>query len=660
MCGIVGYTGSYEKDVLKNMLKSISHRGPDDNGIYQDDLISLGHQRLSIIDLSPAGRNPLCNEDQSIWITFNGEIYNYMEIKEDLIEKGHQFSSKTDTEVAIHAYEEFGIEFLNKINGMFAFALWDDNKKELFLVRDRIGIKPLYYSIHENNIIFASELKSILKSGIIPRRLDYFPLRDLLTLRSSDRERTFIHNIKKILPGNYLKYSLKEKNFVIQPYWQLSKSTNKSSIPLSSFVTELRNLIVSSVKKRLMSEVPLGVYLSGGLDSSSIIGIMHNLGIESINTFSIGFGQYDINNALNQAEIVANEFATDHHEIIVDPDIIKILPKIVWHCDEPLADPTVIPTYILSEHTKPNSTVVLTGEGADELFGGYTHYKFMNLRHNYFRWFPYPLRYLGSSFLNIMPSKMFQLLFKYSEALGKEGKRRAALLIKCNNPYEWYLTIQSIFMDLEKKEVLNIDYLQSKEKSVKIEDFNYSNYIRKYFINNKKKHFLNQALFFDQSVPLIEDLLMKVDKMTMSYSIEARVPFLDHNIVEFSSKIPLKYKFHKGKGKYILREALKPFIPPKTYQQKKDYFFVPIHRWFETELKTITENVLFGENSSNTFKKSFIRKIMTKYNQSPLYYARQLWTLLIFELWYQMYILPTDDEFNKASSINSPLLPQMG
>ena len=651
MCGITGFTGQNDPETLKNMMDSIHHRGPDDFGQYADEYISLGHKRLSIIDLSEAGRNPISNEDESIKVILNGEIYNYKPLREDLVNKNHKFKSNTDTEVLVHAYEEYGISFLEKIDGMFAFALWDANRKELFLVRDRIGIKPLYYSIVNNELFFSSELKSLLYSGAIKRQVNYRPLREFLTVRSSSTEESFIKGVKKLLPGHYLKFSFASKTFSISQYWNLrSYGTSKTPSPIDTIVLDLRSKLVNSVKSHLMSDVPLGVYLSGGIDSSSIVGIMHKEGIEDIKTFTIGFGDIDLNNAVDQASIVAEHFSTDHQHFTVNPDVLSLLPKITWHADEPLADPTIIPTYILSEKTKPKCTVILTGEGADEFFGGYSHYKFINLRKKYFGRFPYFMRYPGSYVAKMMPLGVFQLFFKYSNELGKKGKGRVSELLKSNSPQDWYSLIQSIYLDNEKKELIDFNSLKNVDSEIKIEDFLFTNYLSNFFPN--KKNILENTLFFDQTVPMIEDLLMKVDKMTMAYSIEARVPYLDRTIVEFASTLPISYKLNKGKSKYILREAVKPFIPEKTYLQKKDYFFVPIHKWLKTNISTFSDNLLFSDLASKTFNKQYIQNLLTKYDQSPLYYARQLWCLISYELWYRIYIQPSDSEFKKGFNFN--------
>ncbi|MBU0460736.1 MAG: asparagine synthase (glutamine-hydrolyzing) [Nanoarchaeota archaeon] len=384
MCGIVGFNWD-DQVLIRQMAAQLNHRGPDDEGYYTDKQVSLGHKRLKILDLTKNGRQPMCNEDNSIWIVFNGEIYNYQELKTWLETKHHKFSSNTDTEVIIHLYEEVGERCVEYLNGMFAFAILDTTKKRLFLARDRLGIKPLYYYINQNStnstknkFIFASEIKSILEDKTIKRKLNQNAFQTYFTFRANTDSETFFQDIYKLPPGHHLTYNLTNHNFTIKKYWSLKINTKKKSIQY--YQKKVQQELTASIKRRLMGEVPLGVYLSGGIDSAAVVGLLHSFAQDRIKTFSVGFGYEEQKAELGAANFIANHFNTDHHNLTVQPDTVKLLPKIIHHHDEPMADPTAIPTYILSEFTKKqNTTIVLTGEGSDEIFCGYEQYKLMKL-----------------------------------------------------------------------------------------------------------------------------------------------------------------------------------------------------------------------------------------------------------------------------------------
>ena len=415
MCGICGFLGFEDRTLLKRMCSTIRHRGPDEHGMHIDKRICLGSQRLKVIDLV-RGRQPIYNEDRSICIVYNGEIYNFKEIKEGL-ERKHRFYTDTDTEVVLHAYEEYGTGCLKKFNGMFAFAIWDSNKKRLFLARDRLGIKPLYYAFVGEKLLFASEIKAILEYPI-DREIDYIALQDFLAFRIAVDDRTMFKNIKKLLPGHFL---LHEKGkFTIKKYWELKMHELK--IDEKQCIEEVKSILKESVKSRMISDVPLGVYLSGGIDSSIVTGLMSQLE-GNVKTFSVGFGEKE--DEIRYARLVADHLSTDHHEIIVEPNTMKLLPEIIWHLDEPMADPATIPTYILSEFTKKKSTVVLTGEGGDEQFGGYMQYKFMLLNQSYDRYLSKLTgKRMPGIMLRVVPKGVLNGFFNYTSSLGKEGMNR--------------------------------------------------------------------------------------------------------------------------------------------------------------------------------------------------------------------------------------------
>jgi len=379
MCGICGIYGFTDRTLIKQMTTSLVHRGPDASGVFVDNSICLGHRRLSIIDLSMRGKQPMFNEDESVAIVFNGEIYNYKELREQLIACGHKFKSETDTEVIIHGYEEYGLEIASKLNGDFAFAIWDSNIKQLYIARDYAGIKPLYYYIDGKNVLFASEIKSILCYKKVKREVDREALNSFLTFRYVPGEKTLFKGIQKLIPGHYLVVS--KEGVKIQKYWDLdlSRTLKKSTV---CWAQEIQTSLRDAVDRRLMSDVPLGAFLSGGLDSSFVVGLMKQIGVKDVKTFSVGFENKKFDET-KYARLAAENLGTEHHELYIDSSAVKNLPNVIWHLDEPIADAAAVPTYMLSQFARKKVTVALTGEGADELFAGYSKYKLMRWKQYY-------------------------------------------------------------------------------------------------------------------------------------------------------------------------------------------------------------------------------------------------------------------------------------
>ncbi len=621
MCGIIGF--NYEdKNFLKKALKEIKHRGPDFSGRFQDKNISLGHNRLSIIDLSKSGNQPMSNEKGDIWIVFNGEIYNFKELKKGL-EKKHDFKSNTDTEVLIHLYEEKGVNMLNKLQGMFAFCIYDSKKEILFLARDRVGIKPIYYYNFDKKFIFCSEIKGILQNEEIKREVNLNALSSFFTFRANTQEETLFKKIKKIMPGHFLIYNLKSNNLKIKKYWDINFAPKIKDE--SFFSKQLLKLLEDSVKSRLMSDVPYGLYLSGGVDSGTIAALMKKYSSEPIKTFSVGFEEGE-HTETNEAKFIAEKFNTNHHEIIIKKDSVKYLPKIIYQSDEPISDPTCIPTYLLSKYTKKYCTVILNGEGSDELFAGYPQYKFMKMHNLFIKKSPVYFRKQIPKILKQIPKNILNKGFKFSSLLGEKGIDRAVKFINTNDYSKQYLNQISVFNEEEQSELLN-------------KKINLYNKYNSYFTNPKILITNCQKLDFKE--PMVEDLLMKVDKNTMAFSIEGRVPFLDHRIVELSAKIPSDLKL-KGltKDKYILRKAIKNIVPKQTRKRKKKHFFVPIDNWFKEELCGIKKELLEKKYlyKQKIFDYNYISKINKGFNKSKLFYSRQLWSLITFQIWYKIYI----------------------
>ena len=604
MCGIVGFNWN-DKDLLKKMMKLVNHRGPDESGYYLDGDISLGHQRLKIIDLK-TGRQPIHNEDESIQIIFNGEIYNYLDLRNDLEKNGHRFYTNTDTEVIVHSYEEYGIDCVNRFNGMFAFAIWDSNKKQLLLARDRLGIKPLYYYFDGDKFIFASEIKAILEYEGIEREVDLNALNEYFTYRYVPTNRTMIKNIYKLLPGHILVF--KNNAINVSRYWDLKESiTNNSE---GYYTSKLRELLRESVKMRLMSDVPLGVYLSGGIDSSCIVALMSEM-VDNIKTFSVGFGS-EGENELDYARYVSEYFGTDHHEIIVGENDLKLLPEMIWHLDEPVGDAATLPTYIISKFAKREVTVVLAGEGGDELFAGYDNYKIMKIGHNFSKLVP---KFVKTNLLPII-GKPFS---------GNVNLMRVLDLASAENEYEQYLNVIACF---------------NKNEIKRLGDFNMVN-LKEYFPNNMKM--LNKLLYFGIKTWLPNDFFMKADRMTMAHAIEERVPLLDPNIVDFSFTIPPNLKLKGFTGKYIFKKAMIGILPQKIIYRKKQGYGTPMDYWFKHSLKDVLEK-LIDESTHNYYNKEYVSNILKKFQKSGgnpnmnFYNAQKLWSVLIFEMWHKMFI----------------------
>lgn len=629
MCGICGFYGLEDKGLLQRMMKALEHRGPDDSGTYSGRNICLGHRRLSIIDLK-TGKQPISNENGTVTIVSNGEIYNYKELRSYLESKGHKFYTKSDTEVIVHCYEEYGEECPKKLNGCFAFAIWDDNRRKLFLARDRHGIKPLYYTKIGNMFFFASEIKAVLEYEETKREVNINALHDFLSYRCNSIEETMFKGIKKLMPGHSLSYDYREVK--IKKYWDVQISPDETK-PEDYYRKLLYKRLKEAVKIRMMSEVPLGAYISGGIDSSSIVGLMSSLVEEPIKTFSVGFGFEQEHDELKYARLIADTYKTEHKEIIVKPDTVKLLPKIVWHLDEPMSDPTCIPVYLLSERIKKYATVVLTGDGGDEQFAGYVQFKIMMLHKRYAQQFPHYVRNIIPPMVRFVPKRFLNLVFKYAATLGEEGIKRFSDFLKTDNKAKMYLDVVSIFSEEEKRELYSDITNEQTKNTDMIKEIN-----KQYF--NDGLDFLNQVVRLDTDKILAEDMLMKADKMTMAHAVEERVPFLDHNITELTAILPPSLKLNGLKDKYILRKAMKDIVPKEILKRKKTRFFVPIHNWFTGELKELTKQLLDEEviRKQGFFNYSYVEKIFKNYEKSRLFYSRQLWSLLSFQLWHKVYI----------------------
>jgi asparagine synthase (glutamine-hydrolysing) len=587
MCGITGFNWE-DQELIWKMTSALQHRGPNSSGKFIDKGISLGHRRLSIIDLSEKGNQPMTSE--GITIIFNGEIYDYNKLRDYLEIKGFNFNSKTDSEVILHGYKLWGENVVNHLNGQFAFAIWDSNKKKLFIARDRLGIKPLYYHWDGLKFIFGSEIKSILCDSSIKRKVNKLSARNYLNLRYVPGEETLFEGIKKLLPG----HSLTLSNFfvTVKKYWDLPLPKNKKDIVAS---INVRELLTDSVRRRLVADVPVGVYLSGGLDSSAITAIAAGIKKEAVKTFSVGFNsKFD---ELNKARKVAEHFNTDHHEIVIDEKICEMLPKILWHLDMPHGDPVIIPQFKLSELASKKVKVVLSGEGADEIFGGYVQYKTMVKAKK----IP---SFISKSIVKKVPVTFLDKFYDYPSSIGEKGKE------KVNDFVNNIKNEEKAYFDL-------ISITSAKDR----ETLGDSNVV----FDQDRKPLLHRMLYHDTKNWMPNYVLHINDRMTMANSIEGRTPFLDHNLVEYVNNLPTNLK----KDKLVLRQAMKKILPS---QEKKHAFLMPL------ENKEIKDLAISLKPTHEFFSSEYVKNIVDKYDTSSFLYGKQLFTLLNFELWHRMFI----------------------
>ncbi len=622
MCGICGFNGE-DKELLRKMTSLLSHRGPDGDGFYSDGTVSLGHRRLSIIDLSASGKQPMSNEDGTIWITFNGEVYNFQELRKELEKRGHTFSSNTDTEAIIHGYEEWGETVVQRLNGMFAFAIWDTSKKTLFIARDRLGVKPLYYYWNGEKFIFASEIKSILADTDVPRKLNQKSLRHYLNLRYIPGNETLFEAISVLLPGHTL--TLQGKDLQLKQYWDLPAQQNG----YIGTAAEIRQRLEESVRKRLIADVPIGIYLSGGIDSAAITALASKIKKEeAVKTFSVGFDHSNKVDELTKARIIAKHCNTDHKEIVVKGSVAELLPKLLWHLDQPHGDPVIIPQFHLSQKAREKVTVVLSGEGADEIFGGYVQYKTM-LTAQKIKIIP---SLLTKTAAQLVPIKVLDKLFDYPVSIGEKGKEKLVdFLGHINDEEKAYQDLISIMSDKDRKKLL----LLGSGRSTKEDKQEKSPYFQQ-----QRQPLLNRMMYYDTKTWLPNYVLFINDRMTMANAIEGRTPFLDYTFVEHVHHLHHKQKFNFQQNKIILREAMKPLLPKTVAEGKKHAFFTPLDRWYKEELKGLAEQ-LFTPSSvrqRGLYDYDYLKEIWGKYPRSPLVYGKQLFTVINLELWQRQFL----------------------
>ncbi|MBI3008427.1 MAG: asparagine synthase (glutamine-hydrolyzing) [Candidatus Omnitrophica bacterium] len=621
MCGICGIVSpkTIDEKLLRSMCRVLTHRGPDDEGIYLnkgvEKRIGLGHKRLSIIDLG-GGHQPMHNEDETVWIVFNGEIYNFQDLRKWLEQNGHKFYTYTDTEVIIHLYEERGAECLNELRGMFAFAIWDENKKRLFLARDRVGKKPVVYAYQDNEFIFASELKSILEHPRIKREIEPCALDLYLTYQYVPSPWTIFKGINKLPPAHYLIYE--NGKVTINRYWELPW-TPKMKIDEEEACEETIRLLEESTKLRLISDVPIGAFLSGGIDSSAVVAMMARTGAKPIKTFSIGFevGSF---NELKFARIIAKHFNTEHKEFIVKPDAIEVLPKLIWHYNEPFADSSAIPTYYVAKMTREYVTVALNGDGGDENFGGYERYVGMEITSIYDK-LPRSIKAVWTNLIKTVRPVGSTKLNRFINGLILPPEKR-------------YLRWMSVFDEERRMALYSPEFLSS------LGPYEASAYLFSMLSRRDIENILDRVFSTDIMSYLPEDLLVKMDIATMANSLEARSPFLDHKLMEFAGRLPSRFKVRGFVTKYILKKALKKILPREILSRGKKGFGVPVGIWFKGELKGYLSNVLLDNRTLKRgyFKPDYVKQLVTEHTTGRLDHTHRLWALLNFELWHRMFI----------------------
>jgi len=621
MCSINGVfyfdpQRSVEESLLTDMRRVAIHRGPDDHGLYINRNVGLAFNRLSIIDVS-GGHQPMSNEDGSVWIVFNGEIYNFNELHTQLVQSGYRFRTRSDTETVLHAWEHYGEECVVHLRGMFAFAIWDDRRKMLFASRDRLGIKPFYYYTDRNVFAFASEIKSLLEVPEVPRELETLAIADYLRHGYALPPYTMFAGIRSLPAAHTM--TVRQRGIAIEEYWHIPLEPTRTMDERQA-LEELAPLLDETVRMHLMSDVPLGVFLSGGIDSSSIVAVMSRLGVRKIKTFSVGYDSAE--SELEYAQLVANQYGTEHHEVrLTASKFSELLPRVIWHMDEPVADPPAIPLYCVSELASQQVTVALSGEGADEIFGGYPTYRRMLLLDHLNR---LPLTGpAGRAFARWAPAGKLR---KNGAMLGQplESRYRTALIFSVDE-----------ISRLRPGEPLNDDPYGVLDQ-----------------VRSRCKHLdsLARMSYIDLRTWMPNDLLLKADRLSMAHSLELRVPFLDHKLVEFAARLPVSLKIHRAVNKYILKRLMKPFLPLKIVHRPKRGFPIPTKHWFRNGLAGFArERLLSPDSPCNAF---FSQKEIAAVLHAHRYRdcSDQIYALLVFDEWYRLFVK------SKAAKHQSSLL----
>lgn len=625
MCGIVGFVNreaKAEASVLQRMCDAIEHRGPDEEGARVDNNAAIGMRRLAIIDLA-GGQQPIHNADKTKWIVFNGEIYNFQELRRGLEERGAKLNTNSDTEAIIYLYDEFGPDCLQYLRGMFAFAIWDEKKRELFIARDRVGKKPLLYShLANGDLIFGSEFRALLQHPSVSREVDHEAIDSYLSYLCIPAPQTAFEHIRKLEPGHWMRW--KNGEIETKRYW-LPDFSKKIKISEEEAIEETTRILRESTKLRMISEVPLGAFLSGGVDSSTVVALMAQESEKPVKTFSIGFEEQDFSE-LKYARRVAEHVGAEYHEFIVKPDALEVLPTLVEHYGEPYADSSAIPTYYVSRETRQHVTVALNGDGGDESFAGYERYAAMQIAEMYHR-IPKPLR---QAFIEAPVGLIPTSEIKKSRARDAKRFLKAASLSKKERYFRW----MSTFTGEAKHELYTDDFAAA----VGVRDA--GDLLGHWFAKANGSGLLDATLLTDQMTYLPNDLLVKVDIASMAVSLEARSPFLDHKLIEFAASLPENLKMKRFETKYLLKKVAARLVPREVIYRRKMGFGVPIGHWFRNDMKDFVRDVLLSDKAlaRGIVKPEILRRYVTEHLGGERDHAFQLWTLLMLELWYQRFI----------------------
>jgi asparagine synthase (glutamine-hydrolysing) len=624
MCGICGAVSADERPInqahLEAMNNAIIHRGPDSSGVYHGPGVGLAMRRLSIIDVV-GGDQPIFNEDGSLAIIFNGEIYNFPELRQELLKLGHNFKTSTDTEAIIHAYESWGASCVERLNGMFAFAIWDSRTETLFMARDRTGIKPLYYSDLGHLFLFGSELKALLRHPELPREIDFFALDEYLSFEYVPAPRTVLRHIKKLPPGHSLTYQ--RGTLRVWSYWDMHLEASESIsnvLPLTELAAQFREVLKRAVQSEMMSDVPLGVLLSGGLDSSAVALMMTEVSSQPIKSFSIAFEDSSFNES-HFARMVAQHLHTDHHEMVLTDQLAyDLIPRVGQYMDEPLADSSIVPTMLLAGFTRQHVTVALGGDGGDEVLAGYSTLQAHRLMAMYKNVVPSPFRSVVQAGIDFLPTSFNNISLDFKV---KRFTRGHSLPLEVRHQ-TWLGSL-----DMRDKEMLLMRHL------LRHNDATYDVVLR-HLENTSAQHMLNRVLYLDMKMYLDGDILPKVDRASMSHSLEVRVPFLNYDVLRFLECVPIDYKLRRLTTKALLRQAVHDDLPPEILVRGKKGFNMPVAKWLTESLREWAYDLLSPSRlqRQNIFNPKAVQKLLQDHMERRHDARKQLWTLLMFQVWW--------------------------
>ncbi|HKS27226.1 MAG TPA: asparagine synthase (glutamine-hydrolyzing) [Pyrinomonadaceae bacterium] len=644
MCGIAGFVERQREaapdsraghaEVLDRMCRAISHRGPDDQGVMVHAGVGLGMRRLSIIDLA-GGHQPISGCDPSISVVFNGEIYNYRELHQELERRGHRFHTHSDTESIVHLYEEHGAGCVEHLRGMFAFAIWDDRKRELFIARDRAGKKPLYYTLTpRGTLVFGSELKSLLEHPEVERGLDTEALDAYLTFGYVPDPLSIFRGVRKLPPGHHLTY--KDGRVSVKQYWDFPFEMDAQARSEEDYLEELSALLDESVRLRLVADVPLGAFLSGGVDSSAVVGLMSRHTPQPVKTFSIGFHE-DSYSELKYARVAAKHFGTDHHEFIVTPDICNIVDELAWHFDEPFADSSAIPTYMVSKLAREHVKVVLSGDGGDELFAGYTRYQIDRQRSGFSHLPSLVRRGVMRPLSRRLPHGAWGRNFIYNVAL---------------DPVDRYIDSVSVFSELNKPSLYTDDFMRELAGL----EGAFASY-RRVAASVGTNEPLDRMLYLDSKTYLPGDILTKVDRMSMAVSLEARVPLLDHRLIEMVARMPAHMKMRGTETKHIFKRAVRSLVPSEILDRPKQGFGVPLQEWINDQLRGRIHETLREQRTRERglINERYVRLLLEEHERGRRDHSAQLWALFMLEQWHRVFMDGAPGRLSQDTGRGEPL-----